>query len=221
MRCDSGRKLVLGRCCVAPWMDGRIRVDGWGEAYGSFCRQALMDLLDCVFAWLRTTLDSPMSDCVHRLPIPDMRSTTIAWIFFFPLGRSPWNFPLVCLPNLAFPARPPVRPSRLVPYAPRPVVRQGLLALRLQFLHGVVQEEVDQDRVDLHLRVLALDLPPDLLDAPDGGGCSIWRLRAPRQRNGTSHRPGWARTNSIESGHGTARRGTASLIERERETKLQ
>ena len=58
----------------------------------------------------------------------------------------------------------------LVPNAPRPVVRQRLLALCLQFLHGVVQEEVEQDRVHLRLRVLALDLAADLLDAPDRGG---------------------------------------------------
>ena len=58
----------------------------------------------------------------------------------------------------------------LVPDAPRPVMGQRLLALRLQLLHGVVQEEVNEDRVDLRLRVLALDLAPDLLDAPDGGG---------------------------------------------------
>jgi len=38
---------------------------------------------------------------------------------------------------------------------------------RLPFLHGVVQEEVDQDRIYSRLGLLAQDLLPDQLNRPD------------------------------------------------------
>ena len=41
------------------------------------------------------------------------------------------------------------------------------MAFRLQLLDGIVEEVVDQDSVEMRLRVLTLDLPPYKFDAPD------------------------------------------------------
>ncbi len=46
-------------------------------------------------------------------------------------------------------------------------MRHRLLSLGLQLLHRIVQEKIYEYSVDLGLRVLALDLAPDELDAPD------------------------------------------------------
>lgn len=54
----------------------------------------------------------------------------------------------------------------LVPYTPRPVVGHRLLALRLELLHRVIQEEVDENGVDMRLGVLPLDLTPKGFDTP-------------------------------------------------------
>lgn len=53
------------------------------------------------------------------------------------------------------------------------MVGNALLAFRLQFLHGIVEEEVDQDSIEVRLRVLTLDLPPQDLDAPDAASTQL------------------------------------------------
>jgi len=56
--------------------------------------------------------------------------------------------------------------SMLVPYTPRPVVGHRLFAVRLELLHHVVQEEIDENGVDVCLGMLPLDFTPKSLDAP-------------------------------------------------------
>ena len=41
------------------------------------------------------------------------------------------------------------------------------MTFRLHFLHSVVKKEIDQDGVEMRLRVLTLNLPAQKLDAPD------------------------------------------------------
>ena len=148
-------------------------VDGWdGMEFTALGGVILVD-----FAWL-LRLVRQRSDCVHQLstyPSLDLPSngsncseisirlslSSRCTDSTLPMRHVISENPLTLLLNYR---------TGLVPDAPRPVMGQRLLALRLQLLHGVVQEEVDEDRVDLRLRVLALDLAPDLLDAPDGGG---------------------------------------------------
>ena len=48
----------------------------------------------------------------------------------------------------------PLTKARLsIPDAPRPVMRYAFCAFSLDTFHGIVQEEIDQDRVDVSIRV--------------------------------------------------------------------
>lgn len=47
------------------------------------------------------------------------------------------------------------------------------MAFRLQFLHGIVEEEINQDSIEMRLRMLALNLPPQKLDAPDAASAQL------------------------------------------------
>lgn len=58
-----------------------------------------------------------------------------------------------------------------VPDASRPVMRHALFAPCFQFLHGIVQEEVNQDGIHLGFWVFSLDLPLDQLHTPDTSCC--------------------------------------------------
>lgn len=56
----------------------------------------------------------------------------------------------ICNPNpCANSAKSQEAPSQyLVPNAPRPVVRDRLVVLRLQALHRIIQEEIDENGID-------------------------------------------------------------------------
>lgn len=71
-------------------------------------------------------------------------------------------------------------PPRLVPDAPCPVVRDGFLTSGLQLLHEVVQEKVDQDGVDLDLRMGPFDISPNELHAPDAASFTDCQPTYPR-----------------------------------------
>lgn len=43
----------------------------------------------------------------------------------------------------------------------------AVTALRLHFLHGIIEEEIDEDGIEVRPRVLPLNLPPQQLHAPD------------------------------------------------------
>lgn len=43
----------------------------------------------------------------------------------------------------------------------------AVTTLRLHFLHGIIEEEIDEDSIELRPRVLPLNLPPQQLHAPD------------------------------------------------------
>ena len=49
-------------------------------------------------------------------------------------------------------------------------MRHGLFPLGLHRLHGIIQEKVYQDSIDLGLRMVTLNLASDELDAPDTTG---------------------------------------------------
>lgn len=40
------------------------------------------------------------------------------------------------------------------------MVRNTFMAFRLHFLHSIVEEKVDQDGIEMRLRMLTLNLPP-------------------------------------------------------------
>lgn len=56
--------------------------------------------------------------------------------------------------------------SHLVPDTSCAVMRYLLLAGFFELFHGVVEEEIDQNSIDLSFRVALGDLPSDLLDTP-------------------------------------------------------
>ena len=47
------------------------------------------------------------------------------------------------------------------------------MAFRLQFLHSIVEEEINQDSIEVRLRVLTPNLPPQKLDAPDAASAQL------------------------------------------------
>lgn len=53
------------------------------------------------------------------------------------------------------------------------MVRKRLLSFLFHFFHGVVQEKVDQNGIDVGFRVFPLDLPPDQLYTPDATCCRL------------------------------------------------
>lgn len=55
----------------------------------------------------------------------------------------------------------------LIPDAPSTVMRDGDGTLRFLFLHGVIQEEIDQDSIHMRLRIITNNLTPDEFHAPD------------------------------------------------------
>lgn len=54
-----------------------------------------------------------------------------------------------------------------IPNTPRPVMRQNLFPLFLELFHRIIQIKVNQDGVDVRLRMLSFDVPSDQLDRPD------------------------------------------------------
>lgn len=52
-------------------------------------------------------------------------------------------------------------------------MRNRFRPLRLQLLHRVVQEKVDEDGIDRHARVPPLYLASDELDAPDAAAAQL------------------------------------------------
>ena len=53
------------------------------------------------------------------------------------------------------------------------MVGNAVTAFGLQFFHGIVEKKVDQDSIEVRLRVLTLDLPPKKLDAPDAASSQL------------------------------------------------
>ena len=53
------------------------------------------------------------------------------------------------------------------------MVGNAVTAVRLQFLHGIVEEKIDQDSIEVRLRMLTLNLPPKKLDAPDAASSQL------------------------------------------------
>ena len=49
----------------------------------------------------------------------------------------------------------------------------AILALGLQFLHAIVQKEIDENGIEPRPRVLSLNLPPQKLDAPDAAPAQL------------------------------------------------
>lgn len=64
----------------------------------------------------------------------------------------------------------------LIPDASCPVVRNCLLPLRLQVLHQIVQEEVNQNGIDFHLGMAAFDLSLDQLHTPNTARFAVGQL---------------------------------------------
>lgn len=60
-----------------------------------------------------------------------------------------------------------------IPDTSSAVVGNAFMAFRLHFLHGIVEEEIDQDGVEVRFRVLVLNLPPYKLDAPDAASTQL------------------------------------------------
>jgi hypothetical protein len=63
-----------------------------------------------------------------------------------------------------------------IPYAPCAMVRKWIISGRFQLFHCVVQEKVDQDCVDVRVRMRLHDFSPDKLDTPDAEGFSLTEL---------------------------------------------
>ena len=57
--------------------------------------------------------------------------------------------------------------SSLIPDTCRTMMGNALLAFPFHFLHSIVQKEIDKDSIELRLRMLPLNLPPQKLNAPD------------------------------------------------------
>ena len=57
--------------------------------------------------------------------------------------------------------------SRSIPDASSAMVRNAFISVRFHALHGIVEEEIDQDGIEGRLRVLAPDFAPQKFDAPD------------------------------------------------------
>lgn len=55
----------------------------------------------------------------------------------------------------------------LIPNTSSAVMRHSFLPFGFHQLHGIIQEKIYQDRIDLGLGVITLNLTPDELDAPD------------------------------------------------------
>ena len=49
----------------------------------------------------------------------------------------------------------------------------ALLAFPFHFLHSIVQKEINKDSIELRLRMLPLDLPPQKLNAPDAASSQL------------------------------------------------
>jgi len=62
-------------------------------------------------------------------------------------------------------------PLGSVPYASCSVMRDALLASCLYFLDGVIKKEVNQDGVDVDIRMVSFYLPPDEFNTPDAASC--------------------------------------------------
>ena len=60
-----------------------------------------------------------------------------------------------------------------IPDASGAMMGNAVTALRLHFLHGIVEEEIDEDSIEVRPRVLALNLPPQQLDAPDAAPAQL------------------------------------------------
>lgn len=73
-------------------------------------------------------------------------------------------------------------PNGLVPNASRPMVWYGLFSLRLQLLHRIIQEKIDQNGIDLRIRMLAFDLAPDEFHHPNATGCIILVFENEREK---------------------------------------
>ena len=52
------------------------------------------------------------------------------------------------------------------------MMRHGFFTTGFPLFHAIVQEEVDQDRVDLRFGMLTKDFTPDKLNAPDAAACT-------------------------------------------------
>lgn len=61
----------------------------------------------------------------------------------------------------------------LIPDAPGAMVGNAFMAFRLRFLHRIVEEEIDQDSIEVRVRVLTPNLPPEKLDAPDAASTQL------------------------------------------------
>ena len=59
------------------------------------------------------------------------------------------------------------------------MVGNAVDALCLYFLHRIVEEEINQDSIELRLRVLPPNLPPQKLDAPDAAAAQLDLPRVP------------------------------------------
>lgn len=64
-------------------------------------------------------------------------------------------------------------PHDSVPYASCSVMRDAFLASCLYLLDGVIKEEVNQDGVDIHIRMVPFDLPPDEFNTPDAASSKL------------------------------------------------
>ena len=67
----------------------------------------------------------------------------------------------------------------LIPDASCAMVGNAVEALCLHFLHRIVEEEINQDSIELRLRVLTPNLPPQQLDAPDAAPPQLDLPRVP------------------------------------------
>ena len=53
------------------------------------------------------------------------------------------------------------------------MVGNAVEAFCLHFLHSIVEEEINQDSIEVRLRVLTPNLPPQKLDAPDAAAAQL------------------------------------------------
>ena len=63
------------------------------------------------------------------------------------------------------------------------MVGHAVKALRLHFLHSIIKEEINQDSINLRLRMLTANLPPQQLDAPHAAPAQLDLPRMPARNH--------------------------------------
>ena len=63
--------------------------------------------------------------------------------------------------------------SNSIPDASSAMMGDAVLAFRLDFFHRIIEEEINENSIELRLRMLTFNLPPQLLNAPDAASSQL------------------------------------------------